>query len=390
MNCTRCSEKLFAYALARRPAPAAGRDDALTAAELRAVEEHLAGCPSCRAELESSRRLQAATAALPREFAPARDLWSGISAGLETAAAVPDGAFGESSALARRGARRSRWRPLYPFLPLAVAATVAVVCTFVAQRPAGISGVDAPAWSVSTVAGAPRVAARRLGPVGPFRVGQWLETDAASRAKIDVGSIGEVRVEPNSRVRLVGTAATDHRIELARGTVDAVIWAPPRLFFVDTPSATAVDLGCAYTLSVDDRGDGELHVTAGYVALEHAGRESIIPFGFQCLTRRGAGPGTPFAPTAPAELRAALEAFDFGPSARRPESVSRVLASARPDDAVTVWHLLARADAQRAAVFDTLARLAAPPEGVTRAGILAGDAAMRQAWGTALGLGPFR
>jgi hypothetical protein len=39
-----------------------------------------------------------------------------------------------------------------------------------------------------------------------------------------------------------------------------MIWAPPRLFFVDTPSAVAADLGCSYTLEVKDDGAGVLRV----------------------------------------------------------------------------------------------------------------------------------
>ena len=94
-----------------------------------------------------------------------------------------------------------------------------------------------------------------------------------------------MNVEPNSRLRLAGVGATDHRLELARGTMNAFIWAPPRLFFVDTPSATAVDLGCAYTLTVDDLGNGELHVMTGYVALADGSRK-------KCPFWDGSGAGT--------------------------------------------------------------------------------------------------
>jgi hypothetical protein len=263
-----------------------------------------------------------------------------------------------------------------------VAASVALLA-FVAEQ--SIIG-RTPAWPVAAVAGAPRVGSQTLRDTGAFRIGQWLETDASSRAKVTVGAIGEVNVEPNSRLRLVGMAATNHRLELSRGKLEAFIWAPPRLFFVDTPSATAVDLGCAYTLSVDDQGGGELHVTSGYVALEHGGREAIIRMGMKCLTRRGHGPGTPFAVDAPEALRAALERFDFEPGAAA-AMLPRVLSLARRDDAVTLWHLLARTSASdRAAVFDTLARHAPPPAAVTRAGILAGSAAMLRAWAAELGL----
>jgi hypothetical protein len=239
---------------------------------------------------------------------------------------------------------------------------------------------------VAALAGAPRVDARTVRHEARFRLGQWLETDAASRARVDVGSIGEVNVEPNSRLRLMGVAATDHRLELSRGAMSALIWAPPRLFFVDTPAATAVDLGCAYTLHVDDDGNGELRVTAGAVALEDGKRKSIIRYGMMCVTRRGIGPGTPFAVDAPETLRTALTQFDFEAGAAA-SALDTILANARAEDAVTLWHLLTLTTGdRRLAVYELLAKFAPPPAGVTRAGILAADADMLRTWGTELGL----
>src|SRR5205085_314049 len=141
---------------------------------------------------------------------------------------------------------------------------------------------NAPSWEVARLAGAPQIGRERIGERGQLAVGEWLETDNNSRAQISVARIGEVEVEPQTRIRLVETRPTEHRIELARGTMHARIWAPPRLFFVDTPSAVAADLGCAYTLEVDDAGRSLLHVTMGYVALERGARESIVPAGAAC------------------------------------------------------------------------------------------------------------
>ena len=75
-----------------------------------------------------------------------------------------------------------------------------------------------------------------------------------------------IALEPNTRVQLVEARGREHRMSLERGTIHARIWAPPKLFFVKTPSATAVDLGCEYTLQVDDAGAGLVHVVLGWVA----------------------------------------------------------------------------------------------------------------------------
>jgi hypothetical protein len=123
------------------------------------------------------------------------------------------------------------------------------------------------------------------------------------------------------------------------------------------------------------------------VALEHHGREAIVPAPAHCLTRAGAGPGTPFADDATPAFRAALERFDFEPGAAAP-ALAVLLAQPRREDALTFWHLLARvAPAERGRVFDALAAVHPAPAGVTRAGIVGGDAAMRRAWAVGLGFG---
>jgi ferric-dicitrate binding protein FerR (iron transport regulator) len=310
---------------------------------------------------------------LPREIPPARDLWPEIQAEVERLDPKTLSSAAPNALVSARSTSR-RWR-----LPLAIAAALALAAGLHWWRPVRFG----PSWKVDAMDGAPRIGRTVVTEAAKLTVGEWLETDAASRARVTVGTIGEVSLEPNSRLRLVNTAATDHRLELARGTMRALIWAPPRLFFVETPSATAVDLGCAYTLSVDDHGVGTLEVTSGYVALEQDGLASVIPAGLMCVTRPGFGPGTPFAVNTSAELRESLARFDAG----NDNAVPRILAAAAPGDGVTLWHLLDRApETTRGRVYDTLARLRPPPAGVTRPGILAGDTTMRDRWAEELGL----
>ena len=65
------------------------------------------------------------------------------------------------------------------------------------------------------------------------------------------------------------------------------------------------------------------------------------------------------------------------------DALDRALASARARDALSLWHLLARVEPdERGRVFDRLAELVPPPDGVTRDGVAAGDRAMRDLGGT--------
>jgi hypothetical protein len=268
---------------------------------------------------------------------------------------------------------------------LAVAASLLCGCALALWQ---ITRIDRPAWTIERVAGVPVIDAAPVGDSSRLAVGQWLETDRHARATVHVGDIGLVEIDPHTRVRLVDATAGNHRLALARGTMHALIWAPPGEFFVETPSSTAVDLGCAYTLQVDAQGNGTIDVETGWVAFEHRDRESFIPAGARCRTRVGAGPGTPYFPDAPQGFEASLSAVDFGERGRRAQALDEVLALARTSDAITLWHLLRRVDvADRGRVFDKLSTFAPPPVSVTRTGIIAGDRRMLDDWWDELGLG---
>lgn len=60
------------------------------------VDDHLAGCPRCAAELEAQRRLHVLVAGLPREIEPSRDLWPALAGRLAAAPKVVQGRFGGS------------------------------------------------------------------------------------------------------------------------------------------------------------------------------------------------------------------------------------------------------------------------------------------------------
>lgn len=246
-------------------------------------------------------------------------------------------------------------------------------------------------WTVHPITGAPMVDGSRAAGSSSarLRVGGWLETDATSRARIDVGQIGRVEVEPNTRLQAVAARGGEHRMSLARGIIHARIWAPPKIFFVNTPSATAVDLGCEYTLQVDAAGGGLIRVTLGWVSFEGNGRESFIPQGAIGRTRRGAGPGTPYYEDAPSGYGDALAILDFSAAddARRSSALDLILSSARRQDAMTLWHLLTRvAPDERGRVYDRLAELVPPPPSATRDAVLRGDRAALDQWWDSLGL----
>ncbi|HEX5964557.1 MAG TPA: FecR domain-containing protein, partial [Pyrinomonadaceae bacterium] len=280
-------------------------------------------------------------------------------------------------------------RPLSWRLPLAVAAGLILAVTvgvWLFNNRTWSNGPGRSAWLVTTLGGTPKIGSENISHRGSLSVGEWLETDGSSSAQIAVGTIGNVDIGENTRVRLLETQPTEHRLELARGKMSARIWAPPRLFFVDTPSAVAADLGCAYTLSVDDKGDGRLSVTSGWVALQANERESIVPAGASCETQIGTGPGTPFFDDSTPEFQKALKKLDFDKDpATRSEALVATLNNARTRDTLTLWHLLPRVnEGDRALVYEKMQSFAAPPAGVTREGVLKLDQTMLDLWRVSL------
>jgi ferric-dicitrate binding protein FerR (iron transport regulator) len=235
-----------------------------------------------------------------------------------------------------------------------------------------------PSWEVESASGA----------ISKLRVGQSMETDGTNEATVKIAEIGRIRVERNTRLRLLETRPGEHRIKLERGTMHAQVWAPPRLFFVETTSATAIDLGCAYTLKVDDAGQSLLYVTTGLVELDSRGRASTVPAGDYAKTRKGAGPGTPYAAESSAAMQHAIDVIDFDPDAQaKTAAVETILTEVQPRDLVTLWHLLPRVDStSRGHIYERMLTLSDAPEGVTVAGIMKLDPEMLGRWKSKLGL----
>lgn len=213
------------------------------------------------------------------------------------------------------------------------------------------------AWSVSD-GGRRLVAGQRL-------------TTGNARVTLEAEDFGEVQVEPHSDLSVLESAPGRQRMTLERGGLHALIWAPPRQFVVETPSARAIDLGCEYNLTVDASGNGFVAVETGWVAFQFRNNESFIPAGAACRTSKRSGPGIPFFEDASPEFTSALAEFEGDGN---PGALARAVAGARAKDGLSLWHLLTRVTGQdRRNVFDRFAQMIALPPEVTSEGVLAGD-----------------
>jgi hypothetical protein len=330
---------------------AAWADREVDEAEWARIDTHLADCASCR---DAWGRYQFASELL-RQMTPSAapaQIWTSIDAALDRASSPTT------------GLRTSWWmRPAHLAACAALVLAVGATWWWTAQTPEP--------WDVVRLDAGPRA------PRVP--VGEWIETGDAGTARLGIGEIGTVDLAPRSRLRLVKARPDEQRLDLAYGSISVEIVAPPRVFFVETPSSLVVDLGCAYTMDVDEGGYGRLRVTDGWAALEGNGRESLVPAGASAETRPALGPGTPSFDDASEQMRTALREFDYGPA--KAAALDTVLADARERDTLTLWHLMWRVDpVDRLRVFDRIVELTPLPAGVERSRVLALEPDAMRVW----------
>ena len=105
--------------------------------------------------------------------------------------------------------RLTAWDPwrrvIFPLTVSAAAAVLVVVATRFTPRPTPRPEDSQVGWQVTRLAGEPKIGDKSIGGTAHLRVGEWLQTDEASRATVDVSSSGRVEIDSNTRVRLVET-----------------------------------------------------------------------------------------------------------------------------------------------------------------------------------------
>ena len=260
----------------------------------------------------------------------------------------------------RRG-RRWRWLGLAAAAALALALGASLLRTRPATRPGHgweLAWLEGASWSDARVVRAETLAE-----------GEWIETREA-RARLAVGregdEIGQVRLEPGTRIGLVDPGDRRHRLSLARGVIHATIWAP------------AWRLRRRHALGRRGRHGLPLHARGGRGAApgccasspagsasSTAGSSRSCPAGALCATRKGVGPGTPFFESATPGLRSGARGDRLRPAggSRRARPWSASSPKPRARDALSLWHLLSRtAGEERGRVYDRLhALVPAPP-----------------------------
>jgi hypothetical protein len=250
-------------------------------------------------------------------------------------------------------ARRKRPRWIVIGVALAAAAAVAIYFARLPSQPACQGGEG---FAFTGVGGSVSCGGTAVAH-GVLPVGVELDT-GAHEASLTIADIGVAQLGKQTRVRLDRSGSTRHQLALDRGHMHAKVNAPPRLFAVTTKHTDVVDLGCEYTIDIDDQGAGTICVATGIVELTtKSGAMVVAPEGACAAIFAGQRPGLPVARNARRELVAAVRAYDRG----EPGALERLLAIADRRDAMTLI-AVAAFDPQRRAVLERLMELSPPPD----------------------------
>ncbi len=125
-------------------------------------------------------------------------------------------------------------------------------------------------------------------------------------------------------------------------------------------------------------------VTSGWVMLENAWGESLVPAGASGRMARGRVPSVPVFRDADPRFREAVEALEAGSA----EAAASVVATARPRDTATLLMLAAREPEARGSLVARAAELAPPSSRDLVAGARRGDRQAIWAWIDELPLPP--
>ncbi|QNN45779.1 hypothetical protein H9L17_11305 [Thermomonas brevis] len=242
-------------------------------------------------------------------------------------------------------------------------------------------------WDVAATRGQVRVAGAPLRAGERLPAGGEIATGDDGSARLRIARIGELRLDAGSRLRLEQTGSGRHRVRLLQGRLWARVWAPPGYFGVRLPRTEALDMGCEFTLESDATGAGALTVRSGWVLVGNGGGEVLVPQGATVRLRADGAAGTPYDLGASAGFVAALAELDAqrGALPADDEGVGRLLAQARPQDAISLLSLLQRQPSLAGGpLYDRLRAFLANAPAPSREAVLRGAPGALDPWWNAL------
>lgn len=254
----------------------------------------------------------------------------------------------------RRAAGRQAWRRFAGAAAAAVALAVAASRLFLG--PDGIA--------ITVASGGVSLNGKPAAPGARVQAGERVVTAHGGQAVLAMGPMGSIELKESSAIIVAASGGGRLTMKLEHGDLRARITARPYAFRVETPTAAADDMGCAYQIVTDSAGSGWLRVTEGWVRLRSRGIDSLVIEGTDAALRTESGPGVPIRKGAHAAVRSLAEKITAG-SNPGPRELASALEHAGGEDAATLLNLLWRAPPRIAEpIYRRLAAQHPPPPAV--------------------------
>jgi hypothetical protein len=197
----------------------------------------------------------------------------------------------------------------------------------------------------------------------PLTVGETISVPPETSALVEVARIGQMRLSPGSELTLRSTAPNHHRLVFSRGDVHVRVWAPPWSVVFTTPAGEVGDLGCEFRMTVDAERTTHVQVLTGWVQLENARGETLVPAGASAEMVIGGSPRVPVFDDAPESFKQAVRALESASDeAAALAALSIITDQARPRDVMTLLVLATRTEGvEQDRLISVAARLAPSP-----------------------------
>jgi len=319
------------------------------------VQNHLIECKDCASEYSAFILLKERTASLKKEITPPQQIFENIESGIKQrnikmkndikitplSNNILTIDFSEDkkevSKTQPAGFMGRNW---YWFASAAVILLIVSISIAKYSSKSVFSVEEMSNWKLVSLKGGAFINGVKSDKVN---VGDWIQTDSVSSVILKIANVGDVSIEPNTKVRFIQSDDNVSRIEVLYGTVNTSTSQADK-FVLQSSNMKVQDKGGSYSFKVDDKGNGVIYVNNGVANVESGNKSAVVTDGKFCLYKPEYGIGIPFRKDSKPEFQNALFQYDFNNGGT--PSVYYAIANAMPEDYSSLLNLIPRVDDQ--------------------------------------------
>lgn len=320
------------------------------------IEQHLTECNDCKRYYFEVLSLNEKISKLPKNVNPKTNIWKSVEGKLEDEnikiTQISGNLFTVSNITEiKNDNTQNEFIKPKNYLKYAVAASIVLILGIFSLPFLFNKSVDLNSegnvfgyWQVQKLKGNPTLSDKPLATLDSIREGEWIITDDSSEAMIKIEGIGDIIVEPKTKLRILKNEDGENKVYLEYGTINTNLSNSVKSivpFAVQTANGIVRDTkGGSYTFTMNENGDGMIFVKDGIVNFVSNGKESVIPSGKVCIVQALNGPGVPFSVNTSPQFKNAIMHFDENSGDL--SAINSVISTSGNQDLVSLINLMPR------------------------------------------------